>query len=310
MLGTDWGGGIAVTLKDGDVFGLVSWPPLAELYHPKSASWSRAAGVPADYRADFPDIVSLLSDGRVLIAGGCNVLHPTAAVYDSRRNLWSSTAPVITSRCSSVATLLPSSELMVIGGFPSILAGSSGALASLASAEIYNPATNRWRVAARMSTARSSPSATTLRDGRVLVTGGFVGSYSNQMTSAEIYDPLTDRWSPAASMSESNMGNSAVLLADGRVLVMNSPRGEVYDPAANRWSQTGTWSMGVGAAFLRADGTVLVVNPGTRAWIYRPSTNAWSELGTIPLVVHCQVPVGPIALLHDGRVLMGGGLPP
>ncbi|CAF4791281.1 unnamed protein product, partial [Rotaria magnacalcarata] len=43
-----------------------------------------------------------------------------------------------------------------------------------------------------MATARSGHSATLLKSGKVLVTGG--SDVGNYLTSSEIYDPSTDQW--------------------------------------------------------------------------------------------------------------------
>jgi hypothetical protein len=67
-------------------------------------------------------------------------------------------------RGGPAAALLPSGEVLVIGGYqPGIVA----------SAEVYDPATNSFKlVSSPLHNARAFFTASTLADGRVLVAGG------------------------------------------------------------------------------------------------------------------------------------------
>ena len=66
------------------------------------------------------------------------------------------------------ATLLPNGKVLVAGGF-----NGSG---SLASAELYDPASGTWTATGSLDTARDSHTATLLPNGKVLVAGGYNGS--------------------------------------------------------------------------------------------------------------------------------------
>jgi hypothetical protein len=93
-----------------------------------------------------------------------------------------------------------------------------------------------------MSEARSSFTATLLRNGQVLVLGGFheVNLEDVAIASAELYDPATGRWSSAPNLTVARAGHSATLLRNGKVLVVgvtligyesNSVgSAELYDP--------------------------------------------------------------------------------
>ena len=65
------------------------------------------------------------------------------------------------------------------------MAGGYKGSASLATAEIYDPATGTWTATGSMATPRYFHTATRLADGRVLVAGGFNGS--NVLASAELF---------------------------------------------------------------------------------------------------------------------------
>ena len=69
-----------------------------------------------------------------------------------------------------------------------------------------------------MATARYSPTATALSDGRILVAGG-VDSSLQSLASAELYDPGTSKFSQAGSMAVAVYAHTATLLSDGSILV-------------------------------------------------------------------------------------------
>jgi hypothetical protein len=57
----------------------------------------------------------------------------------------------------------------------------------LASAELYDPASGSWTATATMIEARIGHTATLLREGTVLIAGGY--SSLEGLASAELYDP-------------------------------------------------------------------------------------------------------------------------
>jgi hypothetical protein len=87
---------------------------------------------------------------------------------------------------------------------------------------------------------RTDAAATTLLDGRVLVTGGT--SAGTSLASVEIFDGKS--FSRAASMSVPRSGHTIATLKDGRVIVaggftapgMPTTSIEIYDPKSNTWS--------------------------------------------------------------------------
>jgi hypothetical protein len=119
---------------------------------------------------------TLLPDGRVLVVGGFyDVAHrpsmtlPYAEIYDPGSGNWSPTGPMLLKRAYHTATLLPNGTVLVTGG-----AAYSGACPCgiVAYSELYDPARGSWELATPMAQPRGMHSATLLRDGRVLVTGG------------------------------------------------------------------------------------------------------------------------------------------
>jgi hypothetical protein len=93
----------------------------------------------------------------------------------------------------------------------------------LASADVYDPAANRFTPAAPMHTGREIATAAPLPGGRVLVAGGASGIDTGTgvpvIASAEVYDPAADAWTSAASLVTPRAGAAAAVLHGGDVLV-------------------------------------------------------------------------------------------
>src|ERR1039457_867799 len=115
---------------------------------------------------------TLLADGRVLIAGGNSIEARTGAfktessaeLYDPRTGAFKATGNMTTPRTRHTATLLPDGRVLIAGG------GRTDAYEdALASAELYDPGTGRFSATGEMATARLSPTATLLNNGKVLI---------------------------------------------------------------------------------------------------------------------------------------------
>ena len=91
-----------------------------------------------------------------------------AELYDPRLGTWSSTAAMSTARVPHTATLLTDGRVARQRRYDSIYDSFS----RLASAEIYDPARGTWSPTGSMGASRYDHTATLLRDGRVLVSGG------------------------------------------------------------------------------------------------------------------------------------------
>ncbi len=96
-----------------------------------------------------------------------------------------------------------------------------------------------WTPTGSLTTARKNHTATLLPNGKVLVVGGYNGSY---LASAELYDPATGTWISVHSLTTARENHTATLLPNGQLLVVGGSNGsylastELYDPATNTWT--------------------------------------------------------------------------
>jgi hypothetical protein len=140
---------------------------------------------------------------------------------------------------------------------------------SYASAELYDPATGKWRPTGSLTIGRNSHSATLLQNGLVLVAGGI--ATSGTTASAELYDPATGTWAVTGNLNTARYNHTATLLPSGQVLVAGGvgnsllASAELYDPATGTWSTTGSLNEERyrQTATLLPDGTVLAAGGQT-----------------------------------------------
>lgn len=292
--------------------------PTAQIYDPETNTWGSAPPIPTP-RALYS--ATRLANGQVLVAGGVGSA-PSAAVeiYDPVAGWWRAAAPMPTTRHSHTATLLSDGRVLVAGGTNAANIGGG----PLAEAVIYDPATDRWAAAGRLTNTRDRHTAVRLADGRVLVAGGMDDSRRPGvlLASAELFDPATNTWTPTGDLAVARWYHAAALLGDGRVVVAGGGAenwampalAEVYDPATGRWTAAGnlvaaryrhTLSVLPDGRLFAAGGNFtpsLDGQPGAEA--YDPALNRWSAVGRMAegRSQHSAT------VLADGAVLVVGGV--
>jgi hypothetical protein len=284
---------------------------------------------------------TLLRDGKVLIAGGSPELSlppmgspvlASAELYDPTTGKMTRTGSMLTARSDATATLLPDGRVLIAGGYgcrtrscsPGNTTRGGG---SLASAELYDPTTDKFTRTGSMSAARTDAVSMLLPDGRVLILNG--GSRL-----AELYDPATGRFTRDGSLQHDYFDTSggayagggsvseAALLPNAKVLVVGpsdgGPASELFDPASGKSTsislvlpdgaveaaKAGGYEGVSDTATLLKDGRVLLCVFDYLV-TYDPVTGSFKQSGSISTPGQWSAPT--TTLLPDGRVLFAGG---
>jgi len=157
---------------------------LSELYDPATDSWSESSSMPTRI-SDHASV--LLNDGRVLITGGIDIAGYTSfstQIYDSEKDSWSSARDMPTPRYLHAAVTLQDGMVLVVGGSS---ACKDGVVVN--PEEVYDPFMDTWNSAGYMGASRRLHTVVLLRDGSVLVAGGYDSCSGEVLRSVEIYSP-------------------------------------------------------------------------------------------------------------------------
>lgn len=226
-------GRVLVAGSTGFQMGMSNMQPRAsaEIFDPRTETWT---SVPPMHQSRFSHTATLLTDDRVLVAGGWqgrNGALAQAEVYDPASNTWTEVAPMHRPRVDHAAIRLASGEVLVTGDNPP---------------EVFDPRTGTWRQVAPMPHERCCHSMELLPSGRVLVVGGMVPQADGTfITGVDVYDPLTDRWTLADGLRDGRQQPATLPLADGRVMAVGGWVGEyqrpqdavdVFDEASGHWT--------------------------------------------------------------------------
>lgn len=186
--------------------------PNAELYDPATGTWSTTGSL---VTARGHHTATLLSNGKVLVAGGYNstISIGSSELYDPASGTWTGTGGLVTARHSHTATLLGNGKVLVSGGID--FSGSGNFY--LANAELYDPQSGTWTPTGTLGNKRASHTATLLSTGKVLVVGGENGT-GHSLANAELYDPSSGNWAPTGSLITARSSHTAALLSDGTIL--------------------------------------------------------------------------------------------
>jgi hypothetical protein len=292
----------------------------AELFDPVTETFS-ATGSMSTAREGHT--ATLLNDGTVLVTGGFSVVGwvetVTAEIYDSTTGSFTRVGDLATARAYHTASLLADGRVLITGGLE-----DDFEIFSTQTAEIYDPATQRFSPAGDMPVAVASHTASVLLNGKVLVAGGSNDGCPGAQTAVSIFHPDSNSFSPGVSLPKPRVLHTATTLNDGRVLISGGiydycvlygtgePVSEVaydtavvFDPATSsyspeqvmrerRWGHTAT---------LLVDGKVLVV--GSTAELFDPATSSFAITGD-PYVTNVDG-LRTATRLTDGRVLFVGG---
>ena len=308
-------GGTSVELADGTVLvagGGADPSPEAELLASNGGSFQLAGQM---IQQRLYGAATLLPSGGVLVAGGDSTLNQSSPVAKTAE-IWNgagftATGAMQVPRQVLTLTTLPNGRALAVGGSPDFKSRAGSA-----TAELYNPATNKWTLTGSMPSGRLGHTATLLPDCRVLIVG--------DDPTAVTYDYVNGRFSAAGSEGSFQRSyHTATVLANGRVLIAGgetvrgsplktasvwNPRTDKFTPTANSMSAPHVQ----GFAARLPDGRV-VVGGGfsngafvNRVDIYNPATNRFSDAATLDPSSEVESP-GAQTLQSGNVVLMGVG---
>ena len=208
---------------------------------------------------------------------------------------------------------LPGANLVALPGGGALLIGieieeRGEQISHRMATERWEPATAEWLRTQPLERMRSSFASVALRDGGVLVAGGF-NERDASYSSSYVFDPATEAWAKTGSLTVARTHPGTALLSDGRVLVVG---GYYYAPEPEPTMPPEARLAGWGAAAPdpMSEGRVppydVDIPPIGRALataeLFDPSTGTWTRTGSMR-----YARTGPaVTTLSDGRVLVVG----
>lgn len=285
-----------------------------EIYDIKTGKWryTDSMSISRNYHKAI-----LLDNGRVLVVGGFNVR--SCELFNPETEKWTLIDSTVDKRYwLFTATKLKSGKVLVSGG--RYYGNGYKGIVTQKSCELFNPETNKWALTDSLKVGRDSHTATLLKNGKVLVVGGY-DLYGNELKSCELYDPETNIWSYTDSLKEERRDHLAVLLPDGKVLVTGGKNSresggytgkwvtsvEIYDPETNKWTSGGDRVLAIAGqeGFLLSNGNVMFLGgtPGRYWEIYNPVEFKTVKLDTLPLSIDFPT----FNFIGKDKILSAGG---
>jgi hypothetical protein len=206
------GGAIAV---GGLAPGVPGFPAIAaaEIYDPVGQNWA-SVGPMSTGRWSLDAV--LLSNGKILFAGGASAFKATAVldsaeVFNPESRAFEPVSNTLSAaRHSFGISTLNDGRVLLSGGSAQ---GNSLDGSGLKNGDIYDSESNAFVAVAAMAFGRSLHAQVTLRDGRVVVVGG-------AQNSAEIYSPASDQWTTCEGKLPNTLKDmKAFETFDGRVFI-------------------------------------------------------------------------------------------
>lgn len=137
----------------------------AEQFNPATGSFT-ATGLMTQFR--YGHTATLLNNGKVLLAGGFNGNSlQDAELFDPTTRTFSPTGLMGSPRANHSAALLNDGTVLVAGGL-----NSTTLSGGIATADVFDTATDMFMPTGSMGAARFLHTATRLNNGQVLITGG------------------------------------------------------------------------------------------------------------------------------------------
>jgi len=274
--------------------------------------------------------MSIMQDGRVLVAGGLQGIPPSqdlgiaaVEIFDPATSTWTAAAPLNFARWYPTNVSLPNGTTMVLSGI------NSAGTATVAPVEEYNETTNTWTI---LRTSANLP-ANVETYPRMFVTPAGKLVMAGQLQTTRQFDPGTNTWSILGSMNFGNRvyGSAALMPGLNQILAIGgrpsstlctwkdyqscvTNTAEIFNLTTNTWTYTTPMTNARQNAILEVlpDGTYLAIGgnqvlrydkPVEAAELYNPTTAQWTTMAS---QVADRGYHSTAALLPDGRVLSAG----
>lgn len=196
-----------------------------EIFFTSAAAWG--VGAPLGTRRSS-HTATLMSDGRVLVAGGFISGVPTtsAEVYDPSAGAagsWAAVGALNWPRGAHTATLLNKGanrgKVLVCGG--QRLTDLTAVNGITPTCELFTPGADTFALTTSMNSARMGHTASGIRNGKVFVSGGMqwnagAGVY---LPTNEMYDSDTGVWTPVSPLNDGRWGHTATVLNNGNIFI-------------------------------------------------------------------------------------------
>ncbi|TWP54329.1 hypothetical protein FKR81_01895 [Lentzea tibetensis] len=169
---------------------------VVEVFHPRSGRWTN--GVPLPRPRAAAGVAALggllyVAGGGVLLANGEDELANSMIVYDPRRRVWRSAAPMPTARDRH--------RLVASGGYLYAIGGRDERNQTLTTVERYDPRSDSWRTMNPMRESRYLPCVVETVVGNqrvVLAVGGIEHNADGEIVkvrrTSEVFNLHTGRW--------------------------------------------------------------------------------------------------------------------
>lgn len=188
-----------------------------------------------------------LPDGRVLVAGGLSAaglkVRTTAELYDPKTSAFTlAKGKPVEARFGQGALWVPKVGKVFLVGGKTI--GPNGDVGR-ATAEWFDPATETFAIAGKMSAARDRPVVELLDDDTILVAGG-ANPTDKTLDSTELFSIAKGAFTAGPNMTTRRMAHAAARLVDGTIVVVggwsdssmpaaSSASAELFDPIARKF---------------------------------------------------------------------------
>jgi hypothetical protein len=293
----------------------------AEVYDPGTGTFSPTSSL---QEARIDQSATVLPNGTVLVAAGSSgQLLSSIEAYDPASGVFTSQRVFMkVARTGHGTTQLADGRVLLTGGQDANSNVNS-------SAEIYDPASGKFSPTGSLIQGRFGHTATLLRNGNVLVVGGYSDvAGSNLVTTAELYNPVSGTFSPTSSPNVPRAYHTATLVGNGKVLIaggeitgpQTTTSAELYDPIAGSFTLAGNMSAPRynHTATLLNDGRVLIAEgvSGSNGGfgnqvgpdeLYDPTTGLFTQVGMPAQIFRSTVIPFDSVLLASGQVLVDEG---